>query len=408
MAHIFHRNDLSEAFTEKLLRPSFLDAGYQSGLFLSGPRRIGKTTFIRQDLIPSLQEAGALVLYADLWAEPSVDPAKLLNRAISKALTNMQSRGQKLAKHLNSAELSLPGLRVSFDPHSLGQDQDIHLPDVFKELIAVSQCNVVLIIDEVQHALSTEAGRNMLFSLKATRDAINLDPDSEGRFLLVGTGSHRAQVSELVTRRNHAFMGAVSMPFPPLGDEYVDFLLDTLKCEVPELPPISRAIAINAFETLGRKPEEMMSALSNVLTAWGLHRKKPDDTLEVIADTLRSQFINLELHKLDALGQLSTSIFKRVASAPSEVKGFFSSDTIESFSNELGREVSVEEVQQALNALLDENLLMRVGHGTYDVVDPFIRENWTDAGHVFGISERSDEDPLRVHHDEQQSGPLPD
>jgi hypothetical protein len=70
---------------------------------------------------------------------------------------------------------------------------------------------------------------------------------------------------------------------------------------------------------------------------------------------LRSQFINLELHKLDALGQLSTSIFKRVASAP------------------------VEEVQQALYALLDENLLMRVGHGTYDVVDSFIRENWTDA-----------------------------
>lgn len=173
MAHIFHRNDLSEALTEKLLRPSFLDAGYQSGLFLSGPRRIGKTTFIKQDLIPSLKNAGALVLYVDLWAEPSVDPAKLLRRALSEALTSLQTRGQKLAKHLNTAEFSLPGVRFSFDPRALGNDQTIHIPDVFKEVIAASKCNVVLIVDEVQHALSTEAGRNMLFSLKATRDAIN-------------------------------------------------------------------------------------------------------------------------------------------------------------------------------------------------------------------------------------------
>ena len=38
-------------------------------MFLSGIRRIGKTTFIKQDLVPALLDHGALVLYVDLWHE---------------------------------------------------------------------------------------------------------------------------------------------------------------------------------------------------------------------------------------------------------------------------------------------------------------------------------------------------
>ncbi|GAB0154380.1 hypothetical protein [Marinobacterium sp. BA1] len=50
---------------------------------------------------------------------------------------------------------------------------------------------------------------------------------------------------------------------------------------------------------------------------------------------------------------------------------------------------------------------MRVGHGTYDVVDPFIRESLSDTGRVFAASEKGDEDPLRVLNNEQQAEPGP-
>ncbi|MBC7699847.1 hypothetical protein [Aquabacterium sp.] len=55
----------------------------------------------------------------------------------------------------------------------------------------------MLIIDEVQHAMGSEDGDNMLLALKAARDEINLTPDTPGYFLFVGTGSHRARVREL-------------------------------------------------------------------------------------------------------------------------------------------------------------------------------------------------------------------
>jgi len=47
------------AMARQLLRPSVLDEGLRSGLFLSGLRRTGKTTFLINDLIPALEEAGA-------------------------------------------------------------------------------------------------------------------------------------------------------------------------------------------------------------------------------------------------------------------------------------------------------------------------------------------------------------
>ncbi len=69
MSPIYHRPDLAHEMATQLLSPGVLDQGLRSGLFLSGLRRTGKTTFLRQDLIPALENAGALVIYVDLWSD---------------------------------------------------------------------------------------------------------------------------------------------------------------------------------------------------------------------------------------------------------------------------------------------------------------------------------------------------
>jgi predicted AAA+ superfamily ATPase len=51
-----------------------LDQALRSGLFLSGVRRIGKTTFLKQDLILALETDGVIVIYVDLWSDTSVSP----------------------------------------------------------------------------------------------------------------------------------------------------------------------------------------------------------------------------------------------------------------------------------------------------------------------------------------------
>jgi predicted AAA+ superfamily ATPase len=60
--HLFHRAEYGQDTAQQLLRPSGLQLQVRSGVFLSGIRRVGKTTFLKQDLIPALEEMGALVL----------------------------------------------------------------------------------------------------------------------------------------------------------------------------------------------------------------------------------------------------------------------------------------------------------------------------------------------------------
>jgi len=54
---------------QQLLQPSFLDTSLRSTLFRTGQRRVGKTTFLATDLIPALEDKGAIVIYVDLWSQ---------------------------------------------------------------------------------------------------------------------------------------------------------------------------------------------------------------------------------------------------------------------------------------------------------------------------------------------------
>lgn len=91
--------------------------------------------------------------------------------------------------------------------------------DALTEVVDQAKTNVVLIVDEVQHAITTDDGQQMMLALKSARDAINPRPDIPGYFLFIGTGSHRAMVGEMTARRNQAFAGATNVPFPVLGND---------------------------------------------------------------------------------------------------------------------------------------------------------------------------------------------
>lgn len=363
----------------QLLNPGVLDEGLRSGLFLSGMRRTGKTTFLQNDLIPALEEAGAIVIYVDLWSDTQRSPAHLILEAVRKALADLQSPSAEITKklrRLSGADIGAFGFRFGFKLESLGTPDGATLAQALAEVVDQGRTNVVLIVDEVQHAITSEEGNQLLFALKAARDAINPRPDTPGYFLFVGTGSHRALVSELTARRNQAFAGATSVAYPVLEQDYVNYLLDRLKEEGMTTLP-SPDVAARAFQTLGHQPEEMIKALRQ------LHfhlppGADPDAYLPVIANTLRSTAADIELMKLEQLGGVATAIFDRIASAEGGVRGIFSTDAAAQYSKAVGREVKVEELQPIVNELMATNLIMRKGHGLYGVTDPFVQEVWLE------------------------------
>lgn len=106
----YRRPALATAYCAALIGAGIEDA--RSGLFLAAPRRTGKSTFLRQDLIPELTRLGWLPVYVDLWAKKDSDPGQLIATAVKSALTQFDGMIAKLAKASGLEKVNVFGALV--------------------------------------------------------------------------------------------------------------------------------------------------------------------------------------------------------------------------------------------------------------------------------------------------------
>ena len=124
MPEVFRRPRLAAELAGRLLRPGVLDEGWRSGLFLSGLRRTGKTTFLRTDLVPELEAQGALVIYVDLWSDTKASPAALVQAAVRQTLSQLVTPSSPLLarlRRIKGLDLGGMGFRFGFQLDQLGE-----------------------------------------------------------------------------------------------------------------------------------------------------------------------------------------------------------------------------------------------------------------------------------------------
>ena len=102
---IFKRKALAEELVRALAGETIAD--YSSGMFLAAPRRTGKSTFLKNDLIPECAAREWLPVYVDLWVNQEANPADLISGAIAEALSAYESGAQKLAKRAGVDKINL-------------------------------------------------------------------------------------------------------------------------------------------------------------------------------------------------------------------------------------------------------------------------------------------------------------
>lgn len=387
MSSVFLRPKIAEQMAQQLLRPGALDEAFRSGLFISGIRRTGKTTFLRHDLIPALESCGALVIYVDLWSDTQANPARLVHSAVKGALAELQEPHSRLLQKLarvRGADIGAMGFKFGFKLDAIGEAGGPTLAQAFLEVVDQAKSDVVLIVDEVQHAMTTEEGNQMLFALKAARDAVNQRQDTPGHFIFIGTGSHRAMVQELTTRRAQAFAGAMSVVYPVLDESYVNHLLQRMASDgLAHIPTLD--VASRAFKTLGHRPEEFLRALRLQVMRCTASNEDPNVVLTIVAETLRTAAAEVELTRVDEMGGLAKAVFEKIAATDGEAKGIFSVAAAAEYSKAIGREVKIEEIQPAANELLAANIIIRLGHGIYGISDPFVQEIWKERQAMLGV-----------------------
>lgn len=233
-----------------------------NGLFLAAPRRTGKSTFLQNDLMSELRRREVIVVYVDLWSDQRRDPGLLISDAIARTVSENLGRIAKAAKAAGVESVNIAGW-LKVDTSRIGKPDGPTLTDALRLLCETTKKQVALIIDEAQHALTSEAGEAAMTALKAARDALNTPDHSQ--LLLVMSGSDRDKLLRLVNTNGAPFYGSTVERMPELGKDFVDFVVGLIEADRPDLKPVDAVLLTEAFQLFGSRPQFLASALGDAL-----------------------------------------------------------------------------------------------------------------------------------------------
>ena len=242
----FPRPELAQAYLKGF------DLGLAAARGLFARRRMGKTEFLKRDLLPAALRAGYLAAYTNLWDDTD-HPGQALATAIVLAT---QPRGLgKFWADLNTPVRKLKGsgkLPLGFEGSlelDLAEKEKVAVPALQMALQAADKARrpLLLVIDEAQ-VLAAPEHTAVAHSLRA-----GLDIRKAGIKVLFA-GSSEAALREMFLRAAAPFYNwAPIEPFPLLGPEFVGAMVRQL-AKVARLP-LRLDDALKAFATLKETPE---------------------------------------------------------------------------------------------------------------------------------------------------------
>jgi len=367
----FYRRRTLAARLTKLITQVAVGSAAASGVFLTASRRTGKSTFAREDLMPALEEAGAIVLYADLWKDLTTEPGAVIVETVREAI----GRDEKLMSRLAIA----PGLeavsvgRVNFNVNKIGLRKEVGLTKAFEALSDEAKKLIVLIIDETQHAITTDEGVAALFALKAARDELNSSKHYGLRIVCIG--SNQNKLAMLRNSSDEAFFGATMVHLPMLDRDFIDWYHKEL-----DLPyDLAPSDIFQLFEESGYRPELLSAAADGIRFDLPVD---PESTLVRFAELVRAQAEELNANLKTVIHSLTPIQSAVICVMGAKGEGFapFESSTMELYAKAIANagiatsepRVEVLDVQLALIALQEKKLVWKTSRGVYSIEEQVI------------------------------------
>jgi hypothetical protein len=339
-----------------------------NGLFLAAPRRTGKSTFLQADLKPALEAAGAVVAYVDLWADPRRDPGALIADAIARALAPRLGVVSRAARAAGLDSVTIAGA-LKIDVGKIGRIDGVTLPDALRALHEAARAPVALIVDEAQHALTSEAGEATMSALKSARDQLNRP--GEVNLMLVMSGSDRDKLLRLVNTNGAPFYGSQISRMPPLGRDFIDHVARLITAQRPDLAPVDTALLLQAFESFGQRPQFFMEALGQALSPLsGLSGVRFEQAvLQAAKERQDADEAQMESEYL-ALRPLEQAVVWRLLSQGARFRPY-DGEALRFYRDRVTGRVTPQMVQRALESLRERNpaLVWKSARGEYAVDD---------------------------------------
>lgn len=353
--------DLANALQGKT---AFSDA--PNGLFLAAPRRTGKSTFLQSDLSPELIRRQVVVVYVDLWADQKRDPGSLIAEAVGRALIKQLGVVAKTAKAAGLESISVAGIKI--DTGKIGRVDGTTLTDALRALVEAARNPVALIIDEAQHALTSEAGETAMAALKSARDQLNR-PDLV-KLMLVMSGSDRDKLLRLVNTSAAPFYGSQIQRMPELGPDFIAHIAQRIAQQRSGLADIDTAKLHDAFVLYGQRPQFFMEALGQVLSPLAIHTGRFEDAMLAKAVEQQQNDEAQMASDYTALKSLEQAVLWRMLAQGTRFRPY-DADALQFYNQKTGDRVTVAKVQKALENLRGHqpSLIWKSARSEYAVED---------------------------------------
>jgi hypothetical protein len=362
----FPRPDLAAELVGALRgKAVFGDA--HNGLFLAAPRRTGKSTFLQNDLQPALKKSGAVVAYVDLWADPRRDPGMLIADAIARALAPRIGLVGRAAKATGLESVTIAGT-LKIDTSKIGKIDGVTLPDALRALHEAAKAPVALIVDEAQHALTSEAGEATMAALKSARDQLNRP--GTVNLMLVMSGSDRDKLLRLVNTNGAPFYGSQISRMPPLGSDFIEHVARLIVAQRPDLAPVDTKTLFDAFEKFGQRPQFFMEALGQALSPLAaLPTRFEPALLEAAQRRQQDDEAQMESEFL-ALKPIERAVLWRLLEQGSRFRPY-DGEALRFYRDKVSGSVTPQKAQGALESLRERTpaLVWKSARGEYAVDD---------------------------------------
>lgn len=333
--------------------------GLTSARALFAKRRMGKSEFLEQDLIPAAQAAGYRTAYLNLWDAREASTTALVS-VIGKA---MAQRGfAKVLERLNTplksikASGKLPGIAEASLEATLVDDRPVAGP-MLSELLRNwerPRYPLLLVLDEAQ-VLAESRHSDLAHSLRAGLDV------RKQTIKVVFAGSSETTLRHMFARHSEPFYHWAPLePFKLLGEDFVQAMV--AKVNERTRQPLAFKDALTAFDALGRTPEFFRDFLNNYLV---------DSTLgwQVALEKTRTTVFSDKnfLATWTALLPADQSVLRLLATGISTLQA-------EGARTRMGADlgvavVSSATVQNALARLVQQALVVKVAYGRYAFQD---------------------------------------
>jgi len=331
-----------------------------------GPRQTGKTTLLREEVMPILDEQGLLPIYIDCWADRK-DPMGSINHALTKCLDEIllaPGRPGKRAGRAPVRQLGVMGASIALDElpeRTMPGSPTLRFDTLLTRILEESRQDVVLFFDEFQSIAEVEGADDIAAGLRAAL------LQAHKHVGVVFSGSSEIELLRLfMTSKAPLFQFADTEPYALLKEDFVGHVASKFKASTRR--DLNQVLALQLLEDFGHQPAPFLHAIAAMVAA-------PAMTLnQARAFVLDAATPSIWTIAWRGLTPLQRGVIRLIADQAKPT----AQASLKLLSQWLAQESTpTSSVNRALTVLVDKGLLERPG-ARYAVTDP-VMHAWLRA-----------------------------